>query len=1123
MLMIYLIVSLVLAMGISVPVSAEDGIIEETAKACCERTLQGDTCLYTNAENCDNSYRVGNFQTCETTSFCKLGCCVNDEEGSCSKQTSKATCESAGYSWKEGGCDGLDACQKGCCVIGGLSCAYATEKKCDKILMDYPELEKDFRQSETEAQCLHICKKSEKGCCVNDDGCFWTTRENCGLENGIGSKGFYEETYCSNENLPCEECRTHFKVDCLEGSEDVYWFDSCGNPEDVAEDCDYASGTVCGYTKKLHSNATCKNLNCESSWDNPAVEGDGIQRINGESWCEFDAAIGPSLDLPGSRHYRHMCINGEEIMESCKDFREEICRQVDVYKEGGFSSKGFPAAGSVWRGREYSEAACTINRWKDCTSLCNTANDIKDGAERAIAYKLDKRCCDRTDLRDCFWAGNEDSGVCIPMHPPGLKFWGLESAPVSTQTSNTQTKTNEQCDLASRSCKTLFIKDVYTQWKWVCEKDGNCQCFSEDYLVTQNSYCRSLGDCGAHYNFKGDFSDEGFIRMWDKGYQGWDISYKKSLGSKAKKESEEPAMLLDKKMAGSFEEKWDGADQSVYVGKATESSVLGAKISAGVAGAAVAGLLIALKFATGVKMVGMVAYWSSKASVMGVVGTVASWVALAVVLYIVLTEFAFKKHQTRTVGTTCGLWQPPMGGDNCGKCSTEWKVCSEYRCRSLGATCEFIPENEGSGRDACYNANPNDVNRPVIKPWGDALVIRSKNQDITNEFKIVESNNGYSIAGRKVPAFSRITFGVETDELSLCKIDKEVKNVYNEMSMKLGEGMFYTKHNITFRNLVPATSYTYFIICKDPSGNPKDEGKTAPYTIQFSTENTPDMEPPIIVAASIPDQGFVSAESNLTSLTLLVDEYSPFQCRASKEDREFDLMEINMSCATMPENSLFSQYSECQVELPVSDATNYYYFRCKDEPEGTDRRNENQESFMWTTYKSSEGLAISDASPSGIVYNTNATLQVTTEGGAQNGKAVCYYNSIEFFNTNSSYHTQSLSGLTKNDYDYWIKCVDIAANTATTSINFTIDVDVDAPEIIEVYREGLYIKIVLDEEASCEYEFEEFDFGRGKQLGSMDKIHSMNVETQEKVYVACEDKFGNLGKACIINRVKIKP
>ena len=68
------------------------------------------------------------------------------------------------------------------------------------------------------------------------------------------------------------------------------------------------------------------------------------------------------MDTVGSRHWRHICINGEEIVEPCKDYREEYCTQMDIT---GVSSEDLT----------YREAGCVINTGKSCSTECNTAKE----------------------------------------------------------------------------------------------------------------------------------------------------------------------------------------------------------------------------------------------------------------------------------------------------------------------------------------------------------------------------------------------------------------------------------------------------------------------------------------------------------------------------------------------------------------------------------------------------------------------------------------------------------------------------------------------------------------------------------------------------------------------------
>jgi hypothetical protein len=268
--------------------------------------------------------------------------------------------------------------------------------------------------------------------------------------------------------------------------------------------------------------------------------------------------------------------------------------------------------------------------------------------------------------------------------------------------------------------------------------------------------------------------------------------------------------------------------------------------------------------------------------------------------------------------------------------------------------------------------------------------------------------------------------------------------------------------------------------------------------------------------------GYVSAESNTTHLQVIVDEVSPFECRAAKEDRSFEMMDLNFTCAGMPSDSIFSKYAECQVDFKVIEEFSTFYIRCRDEPENSQNFNENAESFIWRAQKS-ESITISNSGPSGTLYTTNATLQVVTEGGPENGKATCYYDNIEFFETNSTYHTQKLSGLTKQDFEYTIECKDIANNKVYTTINFTIDIDLEAPEISGLTKDGPAIKIDFNEEAACEYSFEIFNEGEGTSTGTLTTTHFVQIDRQDKFYLICKDRYGNSEDIVIYTRTEIRP
>src|SRR3990167_8993583 len=134
--------------------------------------------------------------------------------------------------------------------------------------------------------------------------CKFTTKESC-----IGLRGeFKENKLCSSEELKTN-CIPQQKTECVEGKDEIYWFDSCGNRENIytgstiAEkkksdnnglilsknnscdlggstgplknqancgNCNYLTGSICGQktgSEKLSDNSqnfVCRDLRCDS-------------------------------------------------------------------------------------------------------------------------------------------------------------------------------------------------------------------------------------------------------------------------------------------------------------------------------------------------------------------------------------------------------------------------------------------------------------------------------------------------------------------------------------------------------------------------------------------------------------------------------------------------------------------------------------------------------------------------------------------------------------------------------------------------------------------------------------------------------------------------------------------
>ncbi|MDD4878685.1 MAG: hypothetical protein PHO02_06675 [Candidatus Nanoarchaeia archaeon] len=558
------------------------------ANGCAEKTKSGEWCVYTSEDNVEEGAKFTP-TICEQTSYCKIGCCYSSDEGRCFKNTPRAACTAEGATWNQDAMCSIDQCAKGCCVLGDQA-FFVTEVKCKQTASMYPEVAMVYNNEvKSEAECVASAKSQELGCCVTQDSCSFTARASCDVsaepiaagsnETKRASAGFYKDMLCSNDQLNCG-CAKQKTTGCI--GEDVYWFDSCGNRENIYNadkrasynegyilkeeasctasagdtncgNCDYASGTVCGADteKKMEvGNYICIGLGCKTTYkDDVSPNANGNAKKNGESWCVFDSMPGLARDLVGSRHYRHICINGEEMVEDCKDFREEVCVQGVVGEE---VLRNVPAMQGLFTDGKYIESACRDNRHENCYA-CNSY--LSDEAEKTglTATILEKRkaCCEDETLRDCYWlptaidpkelsseAREAMTGTCVPQVPPGLKFWGDESQAAQTtqattaaegsSSSSPSTPAQQKCAQASSECTVKwtrsgleragafgkFLKAAFV-WKYEGGEGWhavvNPQCTNKEWVIAGNNICKAVGDCGAYYNIRGRITKDGYL------------------------------------------------------------------------------------------------------------------------------------------------------------------------------------------------------------------------------------------------------------------------------------------------------------------------------------------------------------------------------------------------------------------------------------------------------------------------------------------------------------------------------------------------------------------------------------------------------------------------------------
>ena len=468
----------------------------QEVKYCCEKTTYGAWCQDAPKEQCDSKYR-STPTSCEATSFCKLGCCYNSNEGNCMENTPQKVCDDSKGTWGDDKQCDIPQCNLGCCVLGKQA-AFVTLTRCKKLSSFYG-LTTDFRKQITsEFECISLASLEDEGACVFEldygKTCKFTSRQECnsmkeGTKTGngtiTGNISFYKDYLCSNEEL-ATNCGPTKKTNCVDSKDEVYFLDSCGNIANIYDsskiddksywakkiskaeicnannangnanyascgNCDYFSGSVCGSdknakTKPTYGDSICRDLNCYKT-------DDGKPRKHGESWCSTDK----NKNAVGSRYIRHLCMNGEEIIEPCSDFRQEICIEDKI----------------VSKGIEFSQAGCRVNRWQDCLSQ----KDISD--------------CKNTDKRDCKWVGGE-TNPCVPENPPGLKFWEAGEA-------------QGVCSKANTECTATFTKE---KKGLIFKRDGNEEvgneyCLSGSWQNEQEQKCQALGDCGSKINYLG--------------------------------------------------------------------------------------------------------------------------------------------------------------------------------------------------------------------------------------------------------------------------------------------------------------------------------------------------------------------------------------------------------------------------------------------------------------------------------------------------------------------------------------------------------------------------------------------------------------------------------------------
>ncbi len=510
------------------------------------------------------------------------------------------------------------------------------------------------------------------------------------------------------------------------------------------------------------------------------------------------------------------------------------------------------------------------------------------------------------------------------------------------------------------------------------------------------------------------------------------------------------------------------------------------------------------------------------------------WIGLgaAVIIFVLL----YKETSQKRVSFQCLPWEAPVGGKNCETCNDDpFRPCSEYRCKSLGQSCEIV--NAGTTDEKCVWVNPKDVLSPTITPWVETLTDGHKygnheTRPISRGTKITQN----SASNGCLKAFTPLTFGIKTDEPAQCKVDITHKNTFEEMQFFFGNNNFYTYNHSQTLSLPSPDSvktespevkydgkYDMYIRCRDKNGNENvDE-----YAIQFCVDPSPDTTPVKIVDTSITSGSAV--RYNVGSVPLQVYVNEPANCKWSKQDKDYESMENMLTCATSLSHINARELYTCSTNLTgiENSAENKFYFRCRDQPGKPEKdRFTNVNSYEFNL-RGSQPLNIIFVAPNGTVTDNTQTipveLKITTDDGADEGLAICSFSSTGNSNdfvlmseTETVDHKQELNLVTGN-YNYYLRCVDLGGNAAQTNISFRVVSDTLSPLVTRAYHDSSQesLKIVTNEDASCVYSLNScnYNFVEGLEFlytnPSIKKNHYAPWKPNVAYYIKCKDNFGN--------------
>ncbi len=1130
---------------------------------CCEKTKQGEYCQYTSSDQCDPAFAQA-ASACSQTQFCGDVCC-QETAGRCNRKVGLSRCiASDGISFQDATCGSVAICALGCCQIGN-NYRLTTEEQCRQLSHVYSQLADTDNFDETiqdEVQCLQQAQNTEEGCCVLQDGtCSFTAQNLCNTAGATarnGGPGFYANIMCSSPSVQCA-CTPHAKKGCLQ--DDVYWFDSCGNREELVEAC--KENSICQAEEK---DARCINMDCSSTQAYPRNPhdpkiGTGGTRKHGESWCVYEGPTGNFRDWPGTRHYAHSCFQGKELVEPCRDYREEICVQSEIaYQDSSYAqarciyndiedtalrekATTVSRGGKFWKGAQTEEqpglevqrqcrkhsSTCTVvyvkkDGWSDwkCEQNCQceeqsyidkAANYCRAAGDCGPDYNvLEKRTAHGIRIR---WSGDIEGPTPTKISERQWNIWkkyGVYGGVKHISQSLTFTAQQPEAQdiiriMAQQSLVTFGISTVATTIAYSLVTGTAFSAALQTVLGTHFVSLQSVGGLFLGGGLNNLITGTATVgagtgipagAIVTSGTINIPAGATVTIGETTYTASEVTSLavgengivvdgfleagettIVDEVVSGSVQVGEGGATAVTESATITPGTNLATTLGVGFGALMVVYGILTGDMGTAISGLLMAAGALLIPGIGAIIGAL-----LGTVINLVMggAEYAMK-----TVTVTCNSWKPPVGGKDCVKCDDDpMHPCTEYKCRSLGTACTLI--NEGTTAQACVDDDPDDIAHPIIQP--DLSYMQGYDVQLTAQ--------GFMIVN-VIPAFTGARIGILTDELATCRYDSKHTRDFEEMEEAFDE-LYEQEHRLALA-LPPQRSFTYYVRCEDRQGN----SNLAEYEITLQTQREPDLTPPLIQGFSLENPAYVA--KGITDLPVGVYLNEPATCKWSKQDQPYGEMKDITLCerAADPQSTPYSCLG--LVKEIQQEQKNIYYFRCQDLAGNA------QELSTTLEVMGTHPLVITRVSPSGELFSSHTTLTVNTNGGAEQGKAICGFsrvpgNYIEFFTTNSALHSQDLKNLQLGTYTYHVQCKDKAGNTAQAQTSFVVTVDQQAPRLLHIYRDSTHVHVIFDEPARCTAQTTPLT--TVSSSSPLEKEHSIPIQGKD-LYLQCMDKDGNTG------------